>query len=119
MLMDRGDRTSVGEEEPAAEHDDAPETLKLQPQQETQGCSAVLLRRPELALSSQSPPSPPPSPPRKSSRSADETPISSTYHRVHSAVVEEQEAKRKEELRFEAEQRAREVREYKATLQLA
>ncbi|KAF1791091.1 hypothetical protein GQ600_7101 [Phytophthora cactorum] len=56
--------------------------------------------------------------PRKPSQSADDIPISSTYHRVHCAEVAEQEAKWQEEQRLEAEQREREVCEYKQPCRL-
>lgn len=48
----------------------------------------------------------------------EDMPISSTYHRVHSATIADKEAKRKEEERLEAEQREREVQEYKAAMML-
>ncbi|ETM99335.1 hypothetical protein PPTG_18567 [Phytophthora nicotianae INRA-310] len=76
----------------------------------------VHVRSPERAVPVQSPPSPPP---QKLSQSADDIPISSTYHRVHSAEVAEQEKKWQEELRLQAEQREREVREYKAAMQIS
>lgn len=48
----------------------------------------------------------------------EDMPISSTYHRVLSATIADKEAKRKEEERLEAEQREREVQEYKAAMML-
>ncbi|KAF4324412.1 hypothetical protein BBO99_00001630 [Phytophthora kernoviae] len=58
-------------------------------------------------------------PPKKTSHSADDIPISSTYHRAHSAEVAEQESKRQEEQQMEAEEREREIREYKAAMGLS
>ncbi|KAG7378661.1 hypothetical protein PHYPSEUDO_009791 [Phytophthora pseudosyringae] len=121
MLMDRGDGTPMDksdDEEPGPE-DDESASFKLPPREPEGVVKAlwdeVFARSPVAAV--QSPPSPPPSPPRKSSRCADDIPILTTYHRVHSAEVAVQEAKRHEELRLEAEQREREVREYKAAMQ--
>lgn len=57
--------------------------------------------------------------PQKRSYRADDIPISSTYHRVHSVEVAEQEKRWQRECRLEAEQREREVREYKAALPIA
>ncbi|TDH66727.1 hypothetical protein CCR75_001897 [Bremia lactucae] len=74
----------------------------------------VLLRYPENAVTQYSP-----ALLQKISHSADDIPISSTYHRVHSAEVAMQEEKRQEEVRREAEQRALEVREYISALQIA
>jgi hypothetical protein len=48
----------------------------------------------------------------------EDMPISSTYHRVLSATIADKAAKRKEEERLEAEQREREVQEYKAAMML-
>ncbi|EGZ17590.1 hypothetical protein PHYSODRAFT_300613 [Phytophthora sojae] len=120
MLMDRGDGKPLDKSddgEPAPE-DDA-EAVVFKSKAAGGANAAAVERRPEEVVHVQSPPSPPPSPPRKSSRSADDILISSTYHRVHSAEVAKQQAKRQEELRLEAEQREREVREYKASMQLA
>ncbi|KAL7684523.1 hypothetical protein Plhal304r1_c035g0108851 [Plasmopara halstedii] len=50
---------------------------------------------------------------------ADDLPISSTYHRVHSVEMAEQEEKWRRELKLEKAQREEEVREYKKTLQIA
>ncbi|GMF24117.1 unnamed protein product [Phytophthora fragariaefolia] len=123
MLMDRGDGKRMDksdDDDPAAEEDGSEpvgsETTAASVARETVG---AVERRSEEVARAPSPPSPPPSPPRKASRSADDIPISSTYHRVHCAVVEQQEAQRQEELRLEAEQREREVLEYKASMGLA
>ncbi|KAL4158268.1 hypothetical protein PRNP1_004046 [Phytophthora ramorum] len=122
MLMDRGSGALMDksdDEEPVAEDH---EPAKLASCKLSQGHAAevanaldVIFVRvaEEVVVGVQ----PPPSPPRKSSRSADDIPISSTYHRVHSAVVAEQDAKRQEALQLEAEQREREMREYKAAMQ--
>ncbi|KAE8915268.1 hypothetical protein PF005_g15245 [Phytophthora fragariae] len=109
LLMDRGDGKSMDKSD-----DDEPVAYKTKTASVAQ--DAAVERRPEEVVRAQSPPSPPP---KKASRSADDIPISSTYHRVHSAEVAKQEAKRQEELRIEAEQRERDVREYKAAMQLA
>ncbi|GMF14694.1 unnamed protein product [Phytophthora lilii] len=123
MLMDRGDGTPIeksDDEEPAAEDDYGtgddyvPGRFTVPPEKVSAFAAqleAALIREATTVQS-------PPPPPRKSSRSADDIPISSTYHRVHSAEVAEQEAKRQEELRLEAEQRERDVREYKAAVQV-
>lgn len=124
ILMDRGDGTPMDkseDEEPGPEEDDDSFGRIKGSQDQTESLAKALdevlvVRVSEKAVAVQSPPSPPP---RKSSRCADDIPISSTYHRAHSAEVVEQEAKRQEELRLEAEQRAREVREYKAGMQIA
>ncbi|KAK1945952.1 hypothetical protein P3T76_003000 [Phytophthora citrophthora] len=111
MTMDRGEEISVDDEEPVPEE----EKFKLPLQKTEAVLNEVLIRNPETTTSVQSPPSPPP----KTSRNADDIPISSTYHRVHSAEVAEQEAKRQEELRLEAERREQEIREYKAAIGLS
>ncbi|KAG6613307.1 uncharacterized protein IUM83_17066 [Phytophthora cinnamomi] len=123
MLMDRGDGRLMDksdDEEPAPKDGgDEPRGFKAKAASAAQEVNGAVEQRPGEVARSQSPPSPPPSPPKKSQRSADDIPISSTYHRVHSAEVAEQEAKRQEEQRLEAEQRERDVREYKASMQLA
>ncbi|KAL3666922.1 hypothetical protein V7S43_007869, partial [Phytophthora oleae] len=105
MFMDRGDRSRMDksdDEEPTPEE----EEFKI-PSEKVEGVlDEVLIRNPERVTALQSPPSPP-------WKTADDIPISSTYHRVHSAEVAEQEAKRQEELRLEAEHREQEVRDYK------
>ncbi|OWZ22447.1 hypothetical protein PHMEG_0002865 [Phytophthora megakarya] len=106
MLMDRGDGTMMDKSDDEAEDDeDKISTVPMALEEE-------LARSPE-------PVSPPPSPRRKSSHSADEMPISSTYHRMQMHEMEVQEAERQEELRQEAEQREREVREFKVAMQNA
>ncbi|KAG2781123.1 hypothetical protein JG687_00004963 [Phytophthora cactorum] len=114
MHMDRGDGTDRAYDEEPQPEDDEPAGFKLP--LEKGDTDEVLLRSPEIAVAVQPPPSPLP---RKPSQSADDIPISSTYHRVHCAEVAEQEAKWQEEQRLEAEQREREVREYKAAMQIA
>ncbi|EEY61987.1 uncharacterized protein PITG_13969 [Phytophthora infestans T30-4] len=114
--MDRGDEVNkVNEEEPQPE-DDESASIKLPLAKAEAELDEVLVRSPESAMAVQSPPSPPP---RKTFQSADDIPISSTYHRVHSAEVAEQEKKWQEEQRLEAERREREVQEYKAATQIA
>ncbi|KAI9987925.1 hypothetical protein PInf_024180 [Phytophthora infestans] len=106
MCMDRGDEVNkVNEEEPQPE-DDESASIKLPLAKAEAELDEVLVRSPESAMAVQSPP-------------ADDIPISSTYHRVHSAEVAEQEKKWQEEQRLEAERREREVQEYKAATQIA
>lgn len=68
------------------------------------------------ACSSSAPPSLALRSPARTPANFEDVPISSTYHRVHSATVADKEARRRDEERLEAEQREREVREYKAAL---
>ncbi|GLD99144.1 hypothetical protein PINS_up007862 [Pythium insidiosum] len=58
-----------------------------------------------------------PTSPSKRPVNFDEMPINSMYHRLHLVEVEEQEAKRQEELRSEAERHKREVQEFRAAMQ--
>ncbi|KAG7394842.1 hypothetical protein PHYBOEH_004608 [Phytophthora boehmeriae] len=70
--------------------DDATVAVKLPPAQATSSLvlDEEVVRGPEETTSTQS------RLPKKASRSADDIPISSTYHRVQSAGVAEQESKR-------------------------
>ncbi|KAG7394843.1 hypothetical protein PHYBOEH_004609 [Phytophthora boehmeriae] len=113
VQIDRSDTSAAkaGREEPV---DTAAVSVKL-PLDLQEGVTAVqteAVRAPEETTTVRT------TPPRKTSNSADDIPISSTYHRVHSAEVAEQESKRHEELQRQAEQRDREVREYKAAMGL-
>ncbi|KAJ8530396.1 hypothetical protein ON010_g14516 [Phytophthora cinnamomi] len=124
MLMDRGDGRLMDksdDEEPAPKDGgDEPRGFKAKAASAAQEVNGAVEQRPGEVARSQSPSVAPAVARRRSrSRSADDIPISSTYHRVHSAEVAEQEAKRQEEQRLEAEQRERDVREYKASMQLA
>ncbi|TMW62554.1 hypothetical protein Poli38472_005172 [Pythium oligandrum] len=58
----------------------------------------------------------PVSSPSKQRISVEDIPINSMYHRIHLVEVEEQESKRQQEIRAEAERREQEIREYKASL---
>ncbi|RLN53983.1 hypothetical protein BBJ28_00005704 [Nothophytophthora sp. Chile5] len=112
LLMDRGDGTLMDKSD---DEDLAEDTPELDEQARDDGVSPGDL---EVHLCDADEPIMVFRAPRKESRNADDIPISSTYHRVHSVEVAELEAKRSEELRVEAEQHEREMREYKAAVQL-
>eukprot|EP00644_Phytophthora_capsici_P002808 jgi/Phyca11/124783/e_gw1.55.310.1 len=112
--MDRGDEAllimdKLDDEEPVPEEEEF--KLHVHTPVETV-LDEVLVRNPETTTTVQCPP-------QKTPRNADDIPISSTYHRVHSAEVAKQEAMRQEELRLEAEHREQEIREYKAAIGLS
>ncbi|KAF4324411.1 hypothetical protein G195_002224 [Phytophthora kernoviae 00238/432] len=115
ILMEREDDLSLDKTDHEDPVNDTAVTVKLPPDQAIHVVDSQdeVVRAPEETVLVRTPP------PRKTSHSADDIPISSTYHRVHSAEVAEQESKRQEEQQMEAEEREREIREYKATMGLS